>query len=313
MEYRTLGKTGWKVSVLGFGASPLGGVFGDITETEAALAVRTALDAGINFFDVAPFYGLTKAETVLGRALVGMPRDSYYLATKVGRYGADVFDFSAERVTRSVDESLSRLPTDHIDLIQCHDIEFGSLEQIVTETIPALRQLQTAGKVRAIGISGLPLAIYPYVLDRTDVDTILSYCHYTLSDTALTDLLPYLEEKQVGIINAAPLGMGLLSEAGPPAWHPAPDTLKSACARAAVHCRERGEDIARLALQFSLAEPRIATTLVGMGSAEQVKQNVASVEAPPDALLLAEIQEILAPFHNLTWPSGRPENQGDAS
>src|SRR5262245_58714538 len=211
MEYRVLGKTGWKVSVVGFGASPLGGVFGEIEETEGIRAVHTAQELGVNFFDVAPFYGLTKAETVLGKALASLPRASFYLSTKVGRYGAEDFDFSVERVVRSIDESLARLQTDYIDLLICHDIEYGSLTEVIEETLPALRELQVKGTVRALGVSGLPLKIFTSVLDSTNLDVILSYCHYTLYDTSLAGLLPMLKEKQVGIISAAPLGMGLLT------------------------------------------------------------------------------------------------------
>lgn len=308
MRYRALGKTGLDLSVLGFGASPLGGVFREISEAEGTRAVRAALDLGINFFDVAPYYGLTRAETALGRALRGVPRDRFLLATKVGRYGQSDFDFSAARTVRSVEESLDRLQVDVIDLIQCHDMEFGSLDQIVEETLPALWRLREQGKVRFIGITGLPLPIFRKVLDRAESDSILSYCHYTLYDRALEELIPYLQSKEVGIINAAPLGMGLLTTNGPPVWHPAPSELKAACARAAQHCRERGKDIAQLALQFSLAKQEIAATLVGMGSDMEVRQNAACIDVSPDAELLAEVLALLAPVQNSTWPSGRPEN-----
>lgn len=308
MRYRPLGKTGLQVSILGFGASPLGGVFGAIDEAEGIRAVHAAFDLGINFVDVSPYYGLTRAETVLGKALRQRPRDSCILATKVGRYGDAEFDFSAARVARSVEESLRRLQVETIDLLQCHDIEFGSLDQIVEETLPALRKVVEQGKARFLGITGLPLKIFPYVLDRTEVDTVLSYCHYTLNDTSLETRLPYLEQKSVGIINAAPLAMGLLTERELPSWHPAPETLRAACARAAAHCRSRGADIAQLALQFSLANPRIATTLVGMAGVAEVRQNAAWSEDPPDPALLSEVQALLAPVHDLTWPSGRPEN-----
>lgn len=309
MRYRLLGKTGLQVSVLGFGASPLGGVFGAIDEAEGIRAVHAAFDLGVNFVDVAPYYGLTQAETVLGKALRQRPRDSFYIATKVGRYGDTEFDFSAARVERSVEESLLRLQVETIDLLQCHDIEFGSLDQIVEETLPALRKIVAQGKARFLGITGLPLQIFPAVLDRTEVDTVLSYCHYTLNDTSLETLLPTLEQKGVGIINAAPLAMGLLTERAVPQWHPAPETLRAACARAAVHCRSRGVDITQLALQFSLANPRIATTLVGMASVAEARQNVTWSAEPLDSVLLSEVQSLLAPVHNQTWPSGRPENQ----
>jgi L-galactose dehydrogenase len=308
MDYRTLGKTGLSVSVLSYGASSLGGVFRPVDETEGIRAVQTALDLGINFIDVSPYYGLTRAETVLGKALKGIPRDRYYLATKVGRYGEAEFDFSAGRVTASVDESLARLGLDYIDLIQCHDIEFGSLDQVVNETLPALRKLQQQGKVGFVGITGLPLKIFRYVLERAEVDTILSYCHYSLNDTSLTGLIPFLQEKGVGVISASPLSMGLLTERGAPGWHPAPAEIRAACARAAAHCRSKGVDIAQLAMQFALANPNIQTTLVGTASPENIRKNVAWLETPLDQELLAEVQAILKPVLNQSWPSGRPEN-----
>ncbi len=308
MNYRALGNTGLEVSALSFGASSLGSVFRDIDEAEGIRTVHAAIDLGINLIDVSPYYGLTKAETVLGKALRSLPRDRYIVATKVGRYGDDDFDFSAARVTASVDESLARLGSDHIDIIQCHDIEFGSLAQVVEETLPALRRLQEQGKVRHVGVTGLPLGIFTYVLDRTPLDTILSYCHYELNDTSLADMLPYLQAKGVGIINASPLGMGLLTERGTPTWHPAPDEVKAACAQAAAYCRAQGVDIARLAIQFSVANPDIPTTLVGTASPANLEKNVRWSEDPMDLGLLAEVQAILAPIHNRTWPTGRPEN-----
>jgi L-galactose dehydrogenase len=308
MEYRVLGKTGLKVSVLSYGGSSLGSVFRTIDETAGIRTVHTALDLGINFIDVSPYYGLTKAETVLGKALKTAPRDAYYLATKVGRYGDDEFDFSAERVVASVDESLARLNIEHIDLIQCHDIEFANLDNIISETIPALRRLQQQGKVRYVGITGLPLKIFRYVTDRAAVDTILSYCHYALNDTSLKSLIPGLQEKHVGIINASPLGMGLLTRRGTPAWHPASVDVKETCAKAATYCDSKGVDIAQLAVQFSLSNPDIATTLVGTANPENILKNVKWLEAPIDNELLTEVQSILAPIHNKTWLYGRPEN-----
>lgn len=308
MEYRILGKTGLKVSAVSFGASSLGSVFRQIDENAGIRTVHAALDLGINFIDVAPYYGLTKAESVLGKALKGIGRDRYYLATKVGRYGDAEFDFSAGRITASVDQSLTRLGVDYIDLIQCHDIEFGSLDQVVNETIPALRQVQKQGKVLFIGITGLPLKIFRYVLDRTEVDTILSYCRYGLNDTSLADLIPNLQQKEAGIISASPLGMGLLTQRGTPAWHPAPHDIQEACARAAAHCQEQGVDIAKLAMQFALANPDIHTTLVGTANPDNIRKNVEWAAEPMDEKLLSEIQAILKPIHNKSWPSGRPEN-----
>jgi L-galactose dehydrogenase len=310
MEYRLLGRTGIKVSALSFGASSLGGVFREVDETEAIESVRTALEQGINFIDVSPFYGLTRAEIVLGKALQGISRDKYILATKVGRYGSEMkdFDFSPQRVTASVEESLARLGVEHVDLIQAHDIEFGDLDQIIGQTIPALRELQRQGRARFVGVTGLPLAALRRVVLAVPVDTVLSYCHYELNDTALTGLIPMLKQRGVGIISASPLGMGLLSNRGTPSWHPAPARVKRACAKAAAHCQARGASIEKLAIQFSLANPDIATTLVGSADPKNMRNNITWASEPIDRTLLDEVCEILQPVHDVTWPSGRPEN-----
>ena len=312
MEYRILGKTGLKVSALSFGASSLGSMFREVEESKAIETVRTALDLGINFIDVSPFYGLTRAETVLGKALKGVPRDSYYLATKLGRYGDDLesFDFSLARVKSSIDESLQRMGVDCIDIIQCHDIEYGDLDQVVNEAIPAMREVQKEGKVGFVGITGLPLKPFSTVINQVDVDTIQSYCHYCLNDTALADMLPYLKSKDMGIISSAPLAMRLLSGGTLPDWHPSPQEVRDGCSKAVAYCKERGEDISKLALQFSLANPDIHAVFVGTANPDRIRQNVAWAEEPLDETLLAEVLAMLKPVHNMTWPSGRPENNG---
>ena len=310
MEYSKLGNTGLELSRLSFGASSLGSVFRKIDEGEGIRTVRTALDLGINYFDVSPYYGLTTAETVLGKALEGIPRDRYYLATKVGRNHDDAFDFSPPAVKASMDESLKRMKVDYVDLIQCHDIEYGDLDQVVEETIPALGKIQEEGKARFVGITGLPLKIFEYVQDRIGVDTILSYCHHSLNDTSLEYLLPYLEKKEVGIINASPLSMGLLTTRGPPPWHPAPAKIQETCMKAAAFCRDRGEDIAKLAVQYSVSNRRIHTTLVGTANPDNIRKNVEWIEEPLDSELLGKVMEILKPVRNCTWIVGHEENNG---
>lgn len=312
MHYRPLGRTGLNVSVLSFGASSLGGVFRATDDAEAIRTVHTALDLGLNFIDVAPCYGATKAETVLGRALKGIARDRYLLATKVGQDGDGQFDFSAARVTRSLDESCARLGVDYIDLLQCHDIEFADLNQIVDETLPALVRLRDAGRIGHIGLTGLPLKVFPAVLDRTApgvVATVLSFCRYELNDTALDTLVPYLRAKAIGLINASPTGMGLLTARGVPAWHPAPPVMLAGARRAVDYCQSIGADIVKLAVQFCVAHPGIATTLVGSANPANIRKNVAYLAEPINFELMAKVLEILRPIHNHNFTRGRPENR----
>lgn len=308
MKYRPLGNTGIQVSALSLGTAPLGGNYGGFDETEGIRAVHAALDMGINLIDSSPYYGITLAETRLGQALQGVPRDRYFLSSKVGRYGLDDFDFSPARMHTSIDESLARLQVDYLDILIVHDIEFGSLEQVVNETIPELYNIQKQGKFRWLGVSGLPLKIYSSVLDRAPLDVILSYCHYCLNDDSLAALVPYFQSKNVGIMNAAPTSMGLLTSGGPPEWHPASDELKRACAAAAAYCDARGVNLTRLAIQYAVANPDFATTIVGSTSPGQVADNRKWADEPLDQELLSDVLNLLAPIHNQTWLSGRPEN-----
>ena len=308
MEKRALGQTGLEVSILGYGGSALGGVFGEINEKDGIRAVHSALDAGINLIDCAPYYGQTKAETVLGRALASVPRESYYLSTKVGRYGNRDFDFSASRVTRSVDESLKRLQVETVDIIQCHDVEFGDLNQIIHETIPALRRVVESGKTRFVGITGLPLKVFTEVAAQVPLDAIISYCRYGLNNTSLERLLPFLHENGIGVISASPLGMGLLTENGPAQWHPAPPAIKDACAVAARWCRENGVSIEKLAIQFAVSNPQISSTLVGTASPTQIADNAKWAQESLDEEILARVQTLLKPIRDQTWSNGRPEN-----
>lgn len=311
MEYRPLGNTGLNVSVLSFGASSLGSVFHPIDEDEGIRAVHAAVDGGINLIDVSPYYGLTKAETVLGKAIRQIPRDRFILTTKAGRYGDDAFDFSYERIIRSVDESLARLHTDYIDILFLHDIEFGDFRQVLDEGVPALNELKKRGKIRFTGVSGLPLRIFESVLAHSRVDAILSYCHYSLNDHTLLDLVPLLKEKGVGIINASPLSMGLLSGKEPPAWHPASPRIREVCRTAAEFCRAKGLSLPKLAIQFSVGHPDISTTLVSTANPENIRSNIACAEEPADEASIREVLNVLKPILNLSWPSGRPEhNEG---
>jgi L-galactose dehydrogenase len=311
MQYRILGNTGLKISTLSFGGSSLGGVFHDISEAEGIRTVHVAVDNRINFIDTSPYYGVTKAETVLGKALREIKRDRYILATKVGQYADGVFDFSAARVTKSIDESLARLGIEYVDVIQCHDIEFSDINQIINETLPALHQLKSTGKIRHVGITALPLKVLDEVVKRTapgTVETILSFCRYELNDTKLLDSIPLWKSKGVGVINASPTGMGLLTERGAPKWHPASPTIQTCCKKAVEFCQQKGWNIVELAIQFTVANPDIATTLVGTANPQNMLDNIRYAETPVDPERLAAVMEVLKPIHNFNFTRGRPEN-----
>ena len=311
MRYTELGKTGLNISNLSFGASSLGSVFHETKEQESIRAVETAIEGGINFIDVSPYYGYYKAETVLGKALKRIPRDKYFLSTKVGRYGKDgvnSWDYSAKRATESVYESMERLNVDFIDLINVHDIEFqasmpGGLQKVVDETLPALVELKKKGVVGYIGITDLQLENLKWVVEHSEgmVESILNFCHYCLNDDKLVDFLDYFESKGVGIINASPLSMGLLSSRGAPAWHPAPKPLAEACAKAARYCEAKGYPIEKLAIQYSVSNPRIAGTLFSSANPENVKHNLAWANEEPDWQLVNEVQEIIGNQKRVSW------------
>jgi len=280
MQYVQLGKTDMMVSKLGFGGSAIGGIYTETDDKTSHAVVRLAISKGINYIDTAPWYGNGRAESVLGQALKNIPRQAYYLATKIGRYSPDIkemFDFSAERVVQSVEESLSRLNLDYLDLVQVHDLEFApNLDIIINETLPALQKLKESGKTRYIGITGYPLSTLKEVISRSTVkvDTILSYCRCTLFDNTLSDYIDYFKDNNLGIINAAVIGMGLLTNQGPPNWHPANNEIKTACAQAAKYCQERDVSISKLALHFSLNQQGPQTHLVSFSELNVAKSNI---------------------------------------
>ena len=289
MRYTELGKTGMKISHLCFGASSLGSVFHETKEAESIKAVETAIEGGINFIDVSPYYGHYKAETVLGKALKIIPRDKYFLSTKVGRYGKDgvnTWDYSGKRATESVYESMERLNIDYIDLINVHDIEFQ------------------AAMEGGLGITDLQLENLKWVVEHSEegtVESILNFCHYCLNDDKLTDFMDFFESKGIGIINASPLSMGLLTVRGVPDWHPAPKPLVDVCAKAAQHCAEKGYPIERLAIQYSASNTRIAGTLFSSANPANVKRNIEWANEEPDWNLVKEVQDIIGDQKRVSW------------
>lgn len=309
MQTRRLGKTDLELPILSFGASSLGQEFRRVTLDEALRSVRVALDVGLNFIDTSPFYGRGMSEVLLGMALRDVPRDEYLLCTKLGRYDLQHFDFSARRVVESVDVSLHRLGTDHLDIVLCHDVEFVKMDEIVQETLPALRRMCELGKVRYIGFSGYPQKIFKWICDRFEVDCVLSYNQHTLQNTRFVEeTVPYLEAQGVGAMNAGPFSARLLTDAPLPDWLKEPESVKVAARKASALCRERGASLAQLALQFSCAHPSIATTIAGSANPENIRQWARWIEEPLDMELLKAVQSVFASVKNLGHTEGLPEN-----
>ncbi|MCS7469876.1 aldo/keto reductase [Stieleria sp. ICT_E10.1] len=308
MQKRPLGNTGLELSVLGFGASSIGAEFRPIDVSEALRCVNVALDRGMNYIDTAAYYGRGMSEIMLGRVLPQLPRDSFYLSTKLGRFAPQHFDFSARRVAESIDISLERMQLDHLDMVFCHDIEFVDLDQIVNETIPALKKAVEKGKVRFVGVSGYPMKIFHEMIRRSELDVILTYNHYTLQNDMALSLVEPCRDAGVGLINAAPFSARLLTDAPLPSWHKATDQVREVAKAAAAHCRERGSDIAKLALQYSAANESFASCVVGSANPDRVAGWCDWLDEPLDETLVAEVKEILKPIHNWVYVEGRPEN-----
>lgn len=299
MEYRKLGNTDMYVSALSYGASALGAVFGQINDREGIKTVHAAIDNGINYIDVSPFYGNTRAETVLGKALKSIPRHKYFLASKTGRFANGYFNFAPEAIEKSLNESLERLGVDYLDVFQLHDIEYQQkkhLEIIVHESLPYLEELKSKGLFRYTGVTSYPIDVFQYVFERASADTLLCHSHYMLSDTSMLQLLPLAKNKGVGLISASPLGMGLLTERGVADWFPITEQDKQTVQKAAAYCREHGTSIEKLALQFASANPDIPTNLVSSSKSERMINNIKILEEPLDLELVKAVQQILTPI-----------------
>ena len=311
MKTRPLGNTGIDLPILSFGASSLGAEFRSITLEEAMLSTKTAIDLGMNFIDTSPFYGRGMSEIMLGLGLKGIPRESYLLGTKLGRYSDVHFDFSAKRVEESLHVSLQRLGTDYLDVMLLHDVEFVPLQQIWEETLPAVLKLKAQGKIRAVGFSCYPMKTFNVVLDQVenDIDCVLSYNRYTLQNTTYVDeLLPRLAAKNIGAMNAGPFSARLLTNAPLPDWLKEPEAVKAAARAAAKLCADRGVDIAQLALQFSCEHPGLATTVAGSANPANIRKWAEWLEAPIDRELLTDVLAIFAPVKNSGHLEGLPEN-----
>lgn len=306
MKMTPLGRTGLSISALAFGGAQLGQQYGPVSTAQAAEIVHAAIDAGVNLLDTSAFYGQGTSESILGEVLQGGWRDRVAICTKAGRLDRDVFDFSAAGMRTCFEASLKRLRTDHVEILLAHDIEFADdFERVFDETARVLHDLKQEGKTRWIGMSCLPLGLLRRAIERCQLDVVISYCHYNLQNQQLlTELLPIADAHGVGVLNASPLAMGLLTNQGPQPWHPGGEEVKSACRAAAAYCQSQGADIAELGMQYCFAEGRIPSTITGAATMAELQGNIQAMQTLPDAGLLAEVQRILRPVQNLMWPSG---------
>lgn len=310
MDYSTLGKTNLKVSRLSFGASALGGVFRDIDESDGIRAVHAAIDAGINYFDVAPAYGGTVAETVLGKALKGIPREKYLLSTKAGKYtapgayGADELDYSEARIRKGLDESMARLGVEYIDIVHLHDFEYqqrSKADWAFAEGFPTLVKLKEEGRIGNVSAGIYPLDLWQRVIAEAPVDAILTHNHYCLNDTRGTELVEPCRAKNIGMINASPFASGLLTGGKVADWHPANAAERALFAEAAAFCEKAGSSIAKLAFQFACQDTPFHTTMFSTARTASLQRNLEWYYEPFDATLLAEVDNILAPVMDRQW------------
>jgi L-galactose dehydrogenase len=306
MQYRPLGKTGLNVSIIGQGGAAFGQQFGPVSDAEAADCVHAAIDAGVNIVDTAAFYGKGVAEEFLGKALEGGWREKVNICTKACRLDKAEFDFTPEGTRKCFEASLKRLRTDHVEILLAHDIEFATdYEYVFNETANVLHKLKKEGKVRFIGMSCYPLGLLKQAIERCNLDVVISYAHCNLWNTRLlTELLPVAEKHGVGIMNASPLAMGLLTNQGPQPWFPGQPEVVENCRKAADHCRSRGVDISYLGMQFCFSQKRIPCTLTGAARKSELEANLKAMTAPIDQSLLADVMKILDPIRDWTWKCG---------
>lgn len=280
MKYNRFGATGLLVSHLSIGTGGFCQQYGDYSIDQCKEALHKAIQSGVNFIDTAPWYGHGVSEEVLGKCLEGIPRQAYYLATKVGRYQADpklMFDFSAGKTRESIELSLKKLGIEYIDLLQVHDVEFAkSLSTVIQETLPVLDEARRVGKAKFIGVTGYPVFTLAECIEKSHVkiDTVLSYSRLSLIDTTLLQYLPDFKKRDLGVINAAGLCMGLLTDEGPQSWHPAPQFIKDICVEANQYCKANNVSLARLATHYCYQQSGPHTNLVGMNNVDMVCANL---------------------------------------
>ncbi|CAH1192479.1 Aldo-keto reductase YhdN [Paenibacillus allorhizoplanae] len=273
MEYTSFGRTGMRVSKLGLGGAPLGGDFGPVTDEQVIEVIDRALELGINFIDTAPLYGAGESERRIGKAIQSK-REQIFLATKAVMRGTP---YTYENTIQSVEDSLKRLGTDYVDLIQMHELSELNAEMGMNETIPAFLKLKEQGKVRAIGVNAFnPSLLLPFIRSG-HIDSVQTFCRYMLIDyTAMDELLPTAKQHNVAVINGSVLGMGLLAEAPAPfikTDSPLYNEAQQRIDQLAFLRKSEPKGLIEPAMRFSLASPDITVTLTGTTSLRSLGLN----------------------------------------
>ncbi|GAA2783748.1 aldo/keto reductase [Kitasatospora paracochleata] len=314
-RHRPLGRSGVRVGELAFGAAGIGNLFTQVTDAQAEQAVAAAWEAGVRYFDTAPHYGLGLSERRLGEALRSMPRDEYTLSTKVGRLleptpvtGGDdlangfavpathrrVWDFSAQGVRRSIEDSLERLGLDRIDIAYLHDPD-DHADQALTEAYPELERLRAEGLVGVIGVGMNQAELLTRFVRDTDIDAVLLAGRYSLLDQrGLTELLPLAQQRGVGVVIGGVFNSGLLADPRPGAtfdYTTAPDDLLARALDLKAVCEKHGVPLRAAALRFPFGHPAVASVLVGTRSAREVRDAADMLHHPIPAALWADLKD----------------------
>ncbi|RPA99667.1 Aldo/keto reductase [Choiromyces venosus 120613-1] len=243
-----------------------------------------AFSMGINCVDTSPYYG--PSELLIGDALIqpaitkSHPRSSYIIMTKAGRIAEGEFDYSPTWIRKSVRRSCERLHTDYLDVVFCHDVEFVTPDEVIG-AVRTLFELAGQGRVRYVGISGYPHKLLAELAVRIrkelgrPLDVVQSYCHMNLQNSTLLQSMDKLKNEGGvdTVVNASPLSMKLLTGTFPGSFHPAPEGLRDACARAAEFCKARGETLPRVAMRWVFANWKGAT-LSGVSYLEELEDNI---------------------------------------
>lgn len=321
---RRIGGTGLDVTVLGFGAAPIGGFRATITEAQASATVEAAVKAGVGFFDTSPFYGYGRSELRLGAVLRGLPRDGFVLSTKIGRVMRPIlpgerveglranglnfaprFDYSYDGVMRSLEHSCLRLGLSRIDIVFIHDVDFWSLRdqavvdrhfaQVMDGGYRALDELRRAGTISAIGCGLNDSGMCARFAAAGDFDCMLLAGRYTLLEQgALVDFMPVAEKKNIGVVIGGPFNSGILTgNVGPDSkydYAAAPSEVLARATRLETVCGRHGVPLASAAIQFPLAHPAVVSVIPGALSPAEVDANAAHLRRPIPAALWQDLR-----------------------